>query len=265
MPLNIYFYFLLCTISSHASAKYLIDDIVSYVIPQKQEQATTHEYKFDKDGTLKINNSQGEINLKTWNQDQILIETIKKGYEKEIDEISSDIYLSQELISITTKQPTKNNASISYNIIMPRGASVSIKTNYGTTKINNLQGSIHVETNQGPIMINDSNNKVYARTLNGDILLKAQKLPRNDSHIILETLKGDISAHFSTDIHGKIHAKTSRGKILSDIDITLNPCTTKLNENFWKSIKKEILGTIGKGGPQIKMFTENGHVAIYEY
>jgi hypothetical protein len=256
---------MLCIVSFNTSAKYIIDDIVSYVIPQKQEQVTTHEYKFDKDGILKIYNSHGEVSVKTWNQDQILIETIKKGYEKEIEEISSDIYLSPELISIATKQPEKNNASIAYNIIMPRGASILIKNSSGTTTINSLQGNIYIEAEHGPIMINDSSNKVYARTLSGDIILKAQKLPHNDSHIILETLKGDIAAHFSSEIKGKVHAKTSRGKILSDIDITLNPCTTKINQDFWKSIKKEIQGSIGKGNSEIKMFTQNGHVAIREY
>src|SRR5579859_742086 len=187
-----YYIFSLLILTSYASAKFSLDNIVSYVVPKKQEDIVNYEHKFEPDGSLKIANTNGNINVKTWSQDHMIVEIIKKGNEKDLGEISFDVHLTDELASIVTSQPEKNKAEITFNVIVPRQASVHVSTDDGTIKIHQVHNTINAETDRGDITINESVKKVYARTNNGTITLKAQQLTDED-YIILENQNGDIT------------------------------------------------------------------------
>lgn len=258
---SLYFFAVVMTLPIHA--KFSVDNIVSYVIPKKQEDVINYDHKLLHDGSIKITNTNGNISVKTWNQEHVHIEIIKKGTDKDIAEVSCETYFTSELISLTTQQPEKNSTEIDYNIIMPRSARVTITTDSGSIKINQLHNAISAQTDDGSINITDITHKTYARSGNGSITAKVQSLPA-DAQFILETENGDITTHLPETIQGNLVAQAMRGKVTSELPILISPKLTQLNQEFWDQVKKDVRGTFGKGGAEIKLVTMDGNIKILE-
>ena len=85
-----------------------------------------------------------------------------------------------------------------------------------------------------------------------------------ETHLILEAYS-NITLSLPTETEADIHAKTHSGVITSDHYLTLKPLTTKLNQQAWSNIKKEINALLGGGGSQINMLSTTGNIRILEY
>lgn len=263
MKLHYSLYFFTAVIVLPLQAKFSVDNIVSYVIPKKQEDVINYDHKLVHDGSIKIANTKGNISIKTWNQEHVHIEIIKKGTDKDIAEVSCETYFTSELISLTTQQPEKNSTEIDYNIIMPRTARATVTTDSGSIKINQLHNAISAQTDDGSINITDITHKTYARSGNGSIIAKVQSLPA-DGQLVLETENGDITTQLPEKTQGNLTAQAMHGKVTSELPVLVSPKLTQLNQEFWDQMKKDIRGTLGKGGAEIKLVTMDGNIKILE-
>lgn len=246
-------------------AKLSINNIVSYVIPKTQEEIVNFEHSFDVDGKLQINNFNGDINvIKTWNKQQIVIEVVKKGVDKELAQVTFDTSFSSQVASITTRQPTKNKTAVTFNIIMPAHVKLDLKTDKGCINVNSAADDISAITEEGSIILNDTIGSVFARTDDGELTVKTKRL-KSDQSIVLENQDGNISLHLPDSTQGNLQAKTYNGKVTSDLHITLASRTTKINQQLWDSVKREVVGKLGHGNSDIKLLTYNGNIKILEY
>jgi len=124
-----------------------------------QEEYKTESFKVSKGGTLKIETSGGDIQVKTGNDNEV-----KLVYED--DDEYSGVTIHQEGNNITIK----SDDYIDFEITVPSEYSLSLNTAGGDIEVlNNIKGRVKINTSGGDIKLKDVNGELTAITAGGDI------------------------------------------------------------------------------------------------
>lgn len=164
-----------------------------------------------------------------------------------------------ELISPIAATTTNGNIAISNT----KNTVTAQVHDRGSIIINNAKGNVRATTVQGDITVKDATNSIIATTQKGSIITTiATVLPT--SRILLTAHSGNIELGMPSLVNATVFGKTARGSIKSDHYITLKPRITKLNNEVWAQLKREIDGTIGTGEAEIKLNSGSGNIKITE-
>lgn len=232
---------------------------------KKETEATTKEFSLQPDATVFITNDEGSITCKGWNQNKIMIETIKKGPKEQFEHVRVNITPSAKQITIAPQfDKDIKNFPIDFIILVPKQcAQITAFIQKGNIKIKECPAALELTAEQGNIAVHSASRTVTAKTTAGNIKVKQKTLPENET-IFIETTKGNVLLKTAPKVHGNLQAKTTHGIISSSVYITLEPQTTKLNKDYWTRIKKEVIGALGNGGAPITIDVTRGNIAIEE-
>lgn len=136
-----------------------------------KEKTIKKSFNVDSKATLKIDNSYGNLDIVTWNENriEILVTITTKGGNEEkvqqkLDNISVDFSTSQSLVSAKTifnKNKSSSwwswgsnntvNMSIHYIVKMPMTNSVELSNDYGNINLGKLEGRAVISCDYGKI------------------------------------------------------------------------------------------------------------------
>ncbi|WP_339625692.1 hypothetical protein [uncultured Winogradskyella sp.] len=135
-----------------------------------KERNIKKSYNVAPDATLKVTNSFGNLNIITWDKNQIEFDiTIRitgndaEKVQDRLNRISIDFSASNDLVSaVTTIERNKSNwwnwgkkinlkMEIDYIIKMPMTNNVNLKNEFGTILLDKLKGSSKISCNHGKI------------------------------------------------------------------------------------------------------------------
>ncbi len=280
-------------------AKFSFESIKSYFFKKPHEQVIQKEFALENQGTLALKNISGDIFIKEWDQNSIQLKATKQASkEEDLKNVDIKIATRKKGIVVSTKRQNKKcNASINYELIVPRkirvsvattkgsisveklNATVKAKTDNGDINISDTKGNIVAATNRGSITINKATGNIRATTVSGNITIdKASRnvvaktksgaiyttcsdIPALDT-VALSTQSGNITLTLPKKVNAELQAKTTRGKVTSEHYITVKPHTVQLNKQTWARLKKEVDGTLGTGEATIKLQAKSGNIKI---
>ncbi|MBT3455692.1 DUF4097 family beta strand repeat protein [bacterium] len=273
----------------------------SNLFSDKKIEQMTREFPAQEHIEIEINNTNGSTTVTTWKQESISFEAVKKASEKEIDNISVEVEMDDNLLFATTKFATpKTKGQVDFNLIVPEQTTIKlIQNKNGKITIKNVAGDINVQTDNGAIDISNTTKNVQAKTDNGKITIKnangdidvktdngiidisdttknvraktdngaikaAIKQFKNDAHYELVTKNGKILLFAPKDINANIVAHVKNGSIISEHEISLAEYTMEINKKTLDQLRKNIQGTIGDGGGKILLKSGNGIIKILQ-
>lgn len=257
---------LLTSIYNSLNFAFSTPKFISRLWQKNEQEVLKKSYDIKPDGTLKIDNIQGNIQVKTWDKDKIEIEATKTGTVEDLKNTTLSVKSNSDQVSITTKVPENAQAAtVQYSIMVPEKAKIHLAiAEKGTIKIEHPMGPVDVATDDGAIDITDSTNIVTAKNRTGKMTIKQKKFS-GDSCLFLESFNGDIYLYLPRETKANLQAKTIGGLITSEYPVTLYPITMKLNKDSWSRIKKEVKGTLSDGGAPITIETTKSNIYINEY
>ena len=156
----------------------------------KKEKTITKQFDVNTNATLKVNNSYGNLDIVTWDENRIEFEikitTSGKNEEKvqqKLDQITIDFEASNSLVSAKTifnKNKSKSwwkwrsnnnvNMTINYIIKMPASNNVDLNNDYGTINLARLEGQAIINCDYGKIttkeLLGDDNRITFDYTNN---------------------------------------------------------------------------------------------------
>ncbi len=174
-----------------------------------KEKTIKKEFNVSSDALLKIDNSYGNVDVATWNENRTVIEVRiltngndeKKVLEK-LDEITVKFSATNSLVSAETifsdskgwnLWGSNNNVSmeINYTIKIPMTNSVELDNNYGAISIKKLMGNSKIDCDYGQLIIGEllggTNLLNFNYTNNSTIgYMKSGKIYADYSSFILE-------------------------------------------------------------------------------
>lgn len=143
------------------------------------------------------------------------------------------------------------------------GVSVQTAEN-GSIIIEKAQDNIKAITNNGHITIKDAQKCVVASTQKGNIITSCSTVPAQGKINLHSEMSGAITLAMPTTANATIIGKTERGRLTSDLDITLKPFTTKLNKSTRRELERHVHGVLGAGGAEIQLSSTSGNIRIVE-
>lgn len=250
--------------------------------------------------TLVIENNLGAIKIKTdWNQNTISLTAVKKASADNLAKIKIEID-DQKRDTIYVKTVFLDESAqgaVDYSLMVPKQMAVRLKTNKGTIKVKRFDGqvwantengtieianvtskvyatitekgsisidqssgTIQAATNNGNITINNAKQSVVATTSKGDITLQSNEIPSTSS--IRLDAAGTVQVYLPEETNAHLKAYAQNGKVYSDHYVTLASKTTKINNQAWSQLQKNVEGTLGTGEAEISLSSANGSVKI---
>ena len=135
------------------------------------------EIQVSKDALIEIDNSYGDLNITSWDQDKVVIDvliTVKgensKKTQKELNNIDVSFLLSPEKVMAETKIDmgwsfgwfyfgygsfNTEKYRIDYNIKLPKTSSVNLTNDYGIIRLNSLEGKANISCDYGQLIIGE--------------------------------------------------------------------------------------------------------------
>jgi len=153
------------------------------------------EIQVNKDALIEIDNSNGDVNITSWDQDKVVIDVLitvkgensKKTQEK-LNAIDVSFLLSPEKVMAETKIDlgwsfgwfyfgygsfNSEKYRIDYNIKLPKTSSVDLTNDYGVIRLNTLEGKANISCDYGQLIIGelmaDNNILAFDYTSNSSI------------------------------------------------------------------------------------------------
>jgi hypothetical protein len=230
------------------------------------------EYDANKNTVLRASTLNGQIEIKSWDGNTIILDAVKKSSfgQEEIDKVEINVIENENQIEIEAKYTgvRKTTPSVDMNIKVPLFVTVDIvTTSNGAIQISGVQGDVIATTSNGAIIIKNVDGYVSATTSNGRIEIKGtagiKDLKSSNLGIYAEvfdfkenksisTSNGGITVYINPSLNVDIDMTTSNGRIFIN-DLTLNLIISE---------EKHKLGVLGDGGKMLTISTSNGDINL---
>ncbi len=171
------FYSLLCFLITTTVLAAGPHDPIKFKGPYTKEKKIKKEYTVNSDALLKINNSYGNLNITSWDENRVVIEVVVKTNGKneekvaqKLDEITVDFQGSSNMVSASTKIGKQDrswwsswtsggssdvNMEINYTIKMPATNHVDLNNDYGGIYLNRILGQAKISCDYGHLELGE--------------------------------------------------------------------------------------------------------------
>jgi len=140
--------------------------------------------------------------------------------------------------------------TIRYDVQIPPGLTVMLKTQNGEVRMENLQGRLTASSTNGGVIGSGLSGSVDASTVNGGIQMDLTAVT-GDTRLV--TVNGGIRLTLAKDVSAEFEAGVVNGGVLVQEGFPLAAD---------ERTRQRVAGRINKGGPRIVVQTTNGGVRV---
>ena len=230
---------------------------------------------FNNGGFLSLSNTNGDIEIKSWDNNEVEIIAYKKvkagnreTAEMLMKRLEIEIRDSNDEIIIETNYPKgssgggffgwifgKDHASFSveYEIKVPEEIDLNIHTTNGGVRIEKIAGRLRLESTNGKINARNINGLTRCKTTNGDIKVEFDDVPEGDE-MTFRTTNGSIKIYLPENYGADdVELKAINGSVESDFP---------MSGNWSRKSKKKFRGSIREGNRELSCSTTNGSIRL---
>lgn len=240
-----------------------------------QDEEITLQYSNpDKPGHLKIHRMSGGIRVIGHNSNQIIVKAPQpklsqsirhEGGLRRIQASNTNLDIVEEDNRVKIHSSNRSSAA-TIEVLVPIQTSVNLSClNDGDIYVEGISGEIEARNTNGSVTIKAVKGSVIAHALNEELTVEFEEMDMSKP-MSFTSLNGNIDVTFPGDLNAQLLMSTSYGEIFSSFDVKLSYQTKqeKSKKQFRNklTIKKQLVGTIGKGGPEMTLKTFNGDIYI---
>lgn len=143
-----------------------------------------------------------------------------------------------------------NDVSVDFVVRLPRGVRVTTTTVNGGLEVDGVDAEVVAHTVNGSVLARSSGGPVSARTTNGSLTIRTGNLGRDN--LDYSTTNGAITLEIPDNSNADVELHTVNGGIETDFPLTIEG----------RFSRRSVRGTIGKGGPLVRLSTTNGSIRL---
>ena len=226
-------------------------------------------YTLAKGGRFEIANENGQIDVRggqgpevkvkafrevTSNSDEDAQQRLKDLKMKE--DASADRVFIQAETSRSEQIGFGRGLNVRYEVEVPAGLTVTVKTMNGAVRLDNVEGKITAATTNGNVSGDAVSGEVQGSTVNGSVSLKLDDV-RGD--VRLTTVNGAVRVELPPTVNADLDATTVNGGVSVDEKLGLAE-VSRDRGSFGPATS--IRGRLNKGGPRLSLQTTNGGVRV---
>jgi len=210
-----------------------------------------------------VRSTNGDITVEAWDGDEIYIRALikVKGRGSSAAETAEEVVISTKG-TIKARGPNRGgwwifggnkNWSVSYRVKVPARFDMDVHTTNGSLSVTGVSGEIDAGTTNGSVTLVEVGGDVDCGTTNGGVKVILGGNGWAGEGLDLHATNGGISVAMPKGYSATLVASTTNGGISVDHAIRLQ-----------KKSRGKLSGTIGDGGPTIRVRTTNGGVRFLE-
>ncbi len=222
------------------------------------------QYKLPRGGTIELRNTNGVVRFEVTDEEGIVVRA-ERVVRANTDQAAKEALAAFEIRESVggdriTIDSTNSGAGLTFNlqrrveyhVRVPRWTNLRIETTNGDIEVGGgrVTGTFQAGTTNGGIRAAGLENTATARTTNGTINLEVLKI--SEDGVSCETTNGAIELAVAPDIHARLSARVTNGAI----------STEGLTLGISEQSRRRLDGSIGRGGPTIKLETTNGAIEV---
>ena len=220
--------------------------------------------------TLEVINTNGEIDASGASGGEARAESIRRGSDDdrelfiEVVEYSDGVTICA--VQARDKTPGRchrggvssesfggwnwHHAKVNFDVQVPRGVRFHARTTNGNVSCRNLNSVVEASTTNGNVEVSTSE-WGSARTTNGGVRVSMGNA-KWDGQLEVKTTNGSVDVTLPASAEFKVSAGTTNGKIQTDFPVTVQGSLSS----------KNLSGTIGGGGRELRVVTTNGTIKL---
>lgn len=235
-------------------------------------------------GTVKMNLLRGNITVKGYNGQEVLIEAgpRKNGDQDDDDDRKRETSGLRRIIAPNSNLTVEEENNVmkidvqSHRRSMDVVLQVPVKTslnlhsvNNGNVTVENVTGDIEVNNLNGQITLTGVGGSVVAHALNGKITATLREVDASKP-MSFSSLNGNIDVTLPQSIKANLNLQTVRGEVYSDFDVVLGATPPKVEETsreegkgrYRVSTGRGVVGKVNGGGQDLTFKNMNGNIYI---
>ncbi|HZQ93531.1 MAG TPA: DUF4097 family beta strand repeat-containing protein [Candidatus Sulfotelmatobacter sp.] len=249
---------------------------VAAALPSRAEE-WSKTYTVGANPDLRIETTDANIRVTTWDQDTIEAKVITNRYKIGEGGIRIEEHQAGNSVEIEVRYPHHNfnfewgpSHRVDIVVQMPRRGNVNLRTGDGKVELSDLQGTMNVHSGDGSENLENLDGKLHATTGDGHIRASGRfdelELKTGDGHLDaiarpgskmaaawrLESGDGSVSLELPPDLSADVDLHTGDGHI--DLEM---PVTTE-----GKIRPNDIHGKLNGGGSLLTIHTGDGSIHL---
>ena len=144
----------------------------------------------------------------------------------------------------------RNDVRVEFEVAVPAGVVFTPSTVNGGIRAEGLEGPVRARTVNGTVRV-ETTGWADAHTVNGSVEVRMGKADAPDG-LSFRTVNGSISVVIPAGAAFDVDASTVSGSISTDFPLTISG----------RFVNHHASGTIGGGGPELKLSTVNGSIGL---
>jgi hypothetical protein len=210
-------------------------------------------------GPLRVEpGANGGVAIVGWEQSRVEVHArvvARARTEAEAAELASEVDVTLNGV-IEAEGPSNDrgrNWSVSFLVYVPAASDAEAETRNGPLSVTGVTGRLRLDAQNGPIRLRDVGGDVVARTQNGPLSVELTGTRWDGAGLDAETVNGPVTLTVPDGFNADLRTGTVNGPFTSDIPITVT---------IQGRLGRPFNGTLGQGGPPIRVVTVNGPVRI---
>ena len=244
----------------------LVTSLVAVVVARADDYSFKEPFKktgaFSATGSITLENVNGNVEIQTWDKNEILIEGEKSARtEEELKAVELTMDVSDRRAAIKVRLPKRSGswffggtirASVRFTLTVPVTANLDqIETVNAKVSLDGVRGNAHVETVNGGIQAADLGGSARLETVNGQINATFASVSAGQE-FSFETVNGSVTVALPENAGVALRTSVVNGHVDCDFPLTLTKSSGRRN----------LSGTIGDGRASLKAEAVNGSIHI---
>lgn len=173
------------------------------------EKKSEFRYNVGAGANVSVVSEFGPVSIKPGPGRQVVITAITRSDKVEVD--STQIGNRVHTVTYFLQRIPEAEARVDYEVLVPQGASVTVRAPSGPITAEGLSGDLLLEGDAARVEVRDvSNAHVHVRTVNGSITLTNV----SNGHVEISSVSGDVQLNGVSG--SKVEVNTTRGSIRYD-------------------------------------------------
>ena len=229
----------------------------------RAEDEWTRSYTLSKGGTFELQTAFGEVEIVAATGNTVEVKARREVRGRSDDaarELLSQLKIEEEIapdrVRVQTPRsdrsgPFRGGVRVDYQISVPAGLNVAIKSENGSVRLTEVQGRFNIGSTNGRIFGRSVSGGLEAHTVNGMVIMQMVSV---SDDIRITTVNGHAILGLPPTLNATVEASAVNGGVIV-LDTLPVVSTTK--------DRQHLSGRLGTGsGPRIELRTTNGNVRL---
>ena len=204
----------------------------------------------------------GGVHVRGWDGSDVHVRARVVVYadsDAEAKQIASEIKLVTTGGRIRIDGPSRERNwrdrgwSAAFELEVPRSSELLVGATNGGVIVRDVRGRMDLRTVNGGITLDDVSGEIRGETTNGGVDIRMTGDKWDGPALEVRTVNGGINLALPPNLSAELDARAVNGGIRIDYPVTVSGLI---------SSRRELRGTIGSGGPRIRVSATNGGITI---